>query len=104
METCQGLFSYWVWQIHMSVPGYGNQLLTTLWLSQGNHVTTQNVPSAYSPHLGWRTYQYHTLNAEDSGVLLEPVLGTKAFPALKSLLFYLSPYQFLWFLKGFTPF
>jgi len=49
METCQGLFSYWVWQIHMSVPGHGNQLLTTLRLSQGNHVTTQNVPSAYSP-------------------------------------------------------
>ena len=96
METCQGLFSYWVWQIHMSVPGHGNQLLTTFHLSQRNHVTTQNVPYAYSPQLGyWRTYQYHTLNAEDSGVLLEPILGTKAFPSLKSFLFYLSPYQFL---------
>ena len=44
METCQGLFSYWVWQIHMSVPGYGNQLLTTLWLSQGNILCGHVVP------------------------------------------------------------
>lgn len=70
METCQSLFSYWVWQTNMRVPGYGNQLLTPLHLSQESHVNIQ------SPLLGYgRTYQYHTPNAEDSGVLLKPLLG-----------------------------
>lgn len=52
METCQGLFSYYVWQTHMSVPGHGNQLLTTFHLSQGKHVNVWNSPRAQGTPLG----------------------------------------------------